>query len=171
MDTLNTEEMRQRFQKRADAVKQRTMPPVAGAERVAFIKQAEVDYLDYALIADAAISLDGGVLTIDLRPEEGVVICDATMRKSPLGITDKSVEQETQVAMENIANALPLDYLKALPTDGAKIKMSDLDSKSDLQDLISDSERFRPEPQFSHRLSMSPPNRLERRQRGFPNRD
>ena len=30
-----------------------------------------------------------------------------------------------------------------LPTDGAKIKMSQLDSKRDLQDLIDDSERFR----------------------------
>ncbi|MED5362252.1 MAG: hypothetical protein VX760_06870 [Actinomycetota bacterium] len=131
MDTLNTEEMRQRFQKRADAVKQRTMPPVAGAERVAFIKQAEVDYLDYALIADAAISLDGGVLTIDLRPE----ICDATIRKSPTGIIDKTAEHETQVAMDNIAGALP--------TDGNKITPKMLDSKSDLQDLIDGSEMFR----------------------------
>ena len=32
---------------------------------------------------------------------------------------------------------------KSLPTDGAKIKMSQLDSKSDLKDLIDDSERFR----------------------------
>ena len=32
---------------------------------------------------------------------------------------------------------------KKLPTDGAKIKMSQLDSKRDLQDLIDDSERFR----------------------------
>tara|TARA_Y100001951_G_scaffold79010_1_gene66714 strand:+ start:393 stop:629 length:237 start_codon:yes stop_codon:yes gene_type:complete len=30
-----------------------------------------------------------------------------------------------------------------LPTDGAQIKMSELDSKSDLQDLIDDCERFR----------------------------
>ena len=135
MDTLDTEEMRQRFQDRAKAVRKRTMPPVAGAERVAFIKQAEVDYLDYALIADAAISLDGGVLTIDLRPEESIVICDATIRKSPLGITDKSVEHETQVAMENIANALP--------TDGNKITPKMLDSKADLQDLIDGAEMFR----------------------------
>ena len=32
---------------------------------------------------------------------------------------------------------------KTLPTDGAKIKMSDLDSKSDLQDLINGAEMFR----------------------------
>ena len=68
MDTLDTEEMVSRFQQRADAVRSRTMPPDAGAERRACIKQAEVDYLDYALIADSKISLNGGSLTIDLRP-------------------------------------------------------------------------------------------------------
>ena len=75
MDTLNTEEMLQRFRERAKAVRQRTMPPVAGAERVAFIKQAELDYQDFAMIADAEISLDEGILTIDLRP----AICDAAI--------------------------------------------------------------------------------------------
>ena len=45
--------------------------------------------------------------------------------------------------MENIANARPLDYLKALPTDGAKITPSMLDSKADLQDLIDGAEMFR----------------------------
>ena len=133
MDNLNTEEMVHRFQERAAAVKTRTMPPVAGVERRAFIKQAELDYQDYALIADSTISLDGGILTIDLRP----AICDAAIR----GVAP--IEQETKVAMENIANARPLDYVKALPTDGAKIKMSDLDSKSDLKDLIDGAEMFR----------------------------
>lgn len=133
MSTLDTEAMVKRFQERAAAVKARTMPPVAGAERLAFVKQAELDYLDYALIADSVISLDGGVLTVDLRP----AICDAAIRGSG------HLEQETKVAMENIANARPLDYVKSLPTDGAKIKMSDLDSKSDLKDLIDGAEMFR----------------------------
>ena len=44
--------------------------------------------------------------------------------------------------MENIANARPLDYLKALPTDGAKITPSMLDSKADLQDMIDGAEMF-----------------------------
>ncbi len=101
MDTLDTAAMRQRFQERAKAIRTRNMPPVAGLERKAFIKQAELDFQDFAMIADSTISLDGGVLTIDLRME----ICDATIRQSPLGITDKSVEHETQVAMENIARA------------------------------------------------------------------
>tara|TARA_Y100001949_G_scaffold171290_1_gene173527 strand:- start:30 stop:356 length:327 start_codon:yes stop_codon:yes gene_type:complete len=100
MDVLDTEEMRQRFQDRAEAVRKRNMPPVAGAERVAFIKQAELDYLDYALIADSAISLDGGILTIDLRP----AICDAAIRG------EGHLERETQVAMENIAAAEPAGF-------------------------------------------------------------
>ena len=104
---LKVEAMIQRFQERAKAVRKRNMPPVAGAERVAFIKQAELDYQDYALVADASISLDGGVLTIDLRPAiRGV----------------GRLERETLAAMENIAKARPLDSLDALPADGAKIR-------------------------------------------------
>jgi hypothetical protein len=131
MNTLNTKEMLQRFHDRAEAVKGRNMPPVAGVERQRFIKQAELDYQDFALIADAQISLEGGVLTVDLRP----AICDATIRKSPTGIVDKTAEHETRAAMDNIASALP--------TDGAKITPKMLDSKADLQDLIDGAEMFR----------------------------
>lgn len=129
--SLNTNEMVQRFQQRAAAVRKRNIPPITGAERKAFIEQAELDYQDYALLADSRISLDGGILTVDLRP----AICDATMRKSPMGITNKIAERETQVAMGNIA--------KALPTDGNKITPRMLDSKADLQALIDGAEMFR----------------------------
>ncbi|MGI9610026.1 MAG: hypothetical protein ACR2NL_07005 [Acidimicrobiia bacterium] len=58
-----------RFQERAEAVKKRNLPPVGGDERKAFIQQAEQDFLDFSLIADATHSLDDGILTltIDLR--------------------------------------------------------------------------------------------------------
>ena len=105
METLDTAAMVQRFYERAKAVRKRNMPPIAGAERKAYIRQAELDYQDYALISDSEISLDGGILTIDLRP----AICDAAIRG------EGHLEQETQSAMKNIANARPLDYLKALP--------------------------------------------------------
>tara|TARA_B100000029_G_scaffold516042_1_gene626370 strand:- start:5083 stop:5412 length:330 start_codon:yes stop_codon:yes gene_type:complete len=96
-NSFSTDAMVKRFKKRAEAVKNRNMPPVAGEERKRFIEQAELDYLDYALIADSIISLDGGILTIDLRP----AICDAAIRgESPL-------EQETKIAMENISKAPP----------------------------------------------------------------
>jgi hypothetical protein len=95
MDNLDTAAMVQRFQERAKAVRQRNMPPIAGLERKAFVKQAELDYQDFAMIADAEISLDEGILTIDLRP----AICDAAIRgMAPL-------ERETQVAMENISKS------------------------------------------------------------------
>ena len=95
MDTLDTAAMLQRFQERAKAVRTRNMPPIAGLERKAFVKQAELDYQDFAMIADSEISLNDGVLTIDLRP----AICDAAIRgMAPL-------ERETQVAMENISKS------------------------------------------------------------------
>jgi len=116
--------MIQRFKERAEAVRKRTIPPIAGAERKAFIQQAELDYQDFLLIADAEISFDGGVLTIDLRP----AICDAV-------ISGRSLEVETKTAMKNITDALP--------TDGAKITPKMLDSKSDLEDLMKGSEMFK----------------------------
>ena len=65
-------EMLARFRERADAVKRRNLPPVGGDERQLFIKQAEQDFMDFAIIADADASLDDGVLTltVDLRPPE-----------------------------------------------------------------------------------------------------
>ena len=70
MSNLDLDAMTLRFRQRADAVRERTMPPVAGAERLAFLAQAKVDFQDFAIIGDAAANLDDGVLTftVDLRP-------------------------------------------------------------------------------------------------------
>jgi len=125
MSGLDTAAMKQRFQQRADAVRNRNMPPIAGAERKAFVEQAELDYQDFLLLADAEISLDGGILTVDLRP----AICDAAIRG------EGHLEMETKAAMDNIA--------KALPTDGNKITTKMLDSKADLKALIDGAEMFR----------------------------
>ena len=59
-------------QRRADAVKDRPLPPVAGAERQMFIEQAELDYMDYAIVADATWTFEDGILTlrVDLRPQD-----------------------------------------------------------------------------------------------------
>jgi hypothetical protein len=130
MDTLDTEAMIQRFQERAKAVRKRNMPPVADG-RAAFIKQAELDFQDFAIIGDAEASLDDGILTIDLRP----AICDATVRG--VGISNRAKERETRVAMENISKS------EALPTNGDKITPKMLDSKADLQALIDGAEMFR----------------------------
>jgi len=71
-DDLDVNAMLQRFRDRADAVRERQLPPVAGAERQRFIEQAEVDYIDFGIVADASWTFDDGVLTlrVDLRPQE-----------------------------------------------------------------------------------------------------
>ncbi len=58
-----------RFQERAAAVRRRPLPPVAGEERQQFLQQAQVDFQDFAIIGDAAVSVEDGVLVlrIDLR--------------------------------------------------------------------------------------------------------
>lgn len=72
MPALDTDAMIARFRERALAVKKRPLPPVAGEERQAFIAQAKLDYQDFAIIGDAAASIEDGVLTltIDLRPAD-----------------------------------------------------------------------------------------------------
>jgi hypothetical protein len=70
-DSIDPEAMIARFQERAAAVKRRNLPPVGGDERQAFIKQAEQDFMDYAIIGDAEATLEDGILTltVDLRPK------------------------------------------------------------------------------------------------------
>jgi len=70
-DSLDLEAFIDRFRRRADAVKSRPLPPVAGEERAHFIRQAQVDYQDFAIIGDAEATLDDGVLVlrVDLRPK------------------------------------------------------------------------------------------------------
>lgn len=71
-ETLDIEAMVQRFRDRAEAVRKRPLPPVAGEERQQFIRQAEIDYQDFALIGDASGELKDGILTlrVDLRPPD-----------------------------------------------------------------------------------------------------
>lgn len=71
-ESLDVDAMLARFKERASAVKKRNLPPVAGEERTRFIEQAKIDYMDYAIIADAEGSLEDGILTltVDLRPED-----------------------------------------------------------------------------------------------------
>jgi hypothetical protein len=73
MADLDVDAMIQRFRERAQAVKRRNIPPVEGAQRQEFIRQANLDFQDYAMIGDAEGTLEDGVLTlrIDLRPPEG----------------------------------------------------------------------------------------------------
>jgi hypothetical protein len=72
MAQLDTDAMIARFKARAQAVKQRPLPPVAGEERQQFIEQAKLDYQDFAIVGDAEAAVEDGILTlrIDLRPPD-----------------------------------------------------------------------------------------------------
>lgn len=71
-ESFDVDAMIARFRERAVAVKNRTLPPVGGDERTMFIKQAETDFQDYALVADATGAIEDGflVLRVDLRPPD-----------------------------------------------------------------------------------------------------
>ena len=71
-DSLDLDAMLQRFRDRAQAVKNRPLPPIAGDERTLFIEQAQTDFQDFAIIGDATAELVDGILTlkVDLRPPE-----------------------------------------------------------------------------------------------------
>ena len=68
-EDFDPEAMIQRFRERAQAVKSRPLPPVAGPDKKRFIERAQVDFMDFAMIGDAEATLEDGVLTlrIDLR--------------------------------------------------------------------------------------------------------
>ena len=59
-----------RFRSRAEAVKERGIPPLEGNARRLFIEQAELDFTDFALIAGASWSVTEGhlVLKVPLAP-------------------------------------------------------------------------------------------------------
>ena len=64
--------MTERFRARAAAVRNRGVPPIEGPERRRFVEQAQLDYMDFAMVGDADASLVDGILTlrIDLRPSD-----------------------------------------------------------------------------------------------------
>ena len=68
-DEFDPEAMIQRFKERAQAVKSRPLPPVAGPDKKRFLERAQIDFMDFAMLGDATASLADGILTlqIDLR--------------------------------------------------------------------------------------------------------
>lgn len=70
MSQFDPQEMIDRFKDRAASVKRRQIPPVEGEARKEFIKAAEVDFTDFALLSDADATIEDGflVLRVDLRP-------------------------------------------------------------------------------------------------------
>ena len=72
-DEFDPREMVARFRARAEAVRNRGLPPIEGPDRQRFKDQAQVDFMDYAMLGDAEATIEDGVLTfrIDLRPSDG----------------------------------------------------------------------------------------------------
>ena len=73
-EPFDPEAMVARFRRRAQAVRERGLPPVEGPERQRFREQAQLDFMDFAMVGDAEATLIDGVLTltVDLRakPED-----------------------------------------------------------------------------------------------------
>lgn len=69
MAQLDVDEFLARFRDRADAVRDRGVPPLEGEARKAFIRQMETDHLDYTLVGSAswAVEDDHLVLRIPLK--------------------------------------------------------------------------------------------------------
>tara|TARA_X000001036_G_C20069671_1_gene558579 strand:- start:132 stop:341 length:210 start_codon:yes stop_codon:yes gene_type:complete len=55
---FNVEEFIDRYKERAEAVKNRSIPPVGGDDRMAFIKQAETDFQDFMIVADSEFTVE-----------------------------------------------------------------------------------------------------------------
>ena len=70
--SFDTDAMIERFRQRAEAVRQRGLPPVEGPARQRFKEQAQLDFMDYAMLGDSTATLVDGILTLtlDIRPPE-----------------------------------------------------------------------------------------------------
>ena len=66
MAQFDVDAMIKRFGQRAQAVRDRPLPPVAGDERQKFVDQAQTDYTDYALVANASWEIDGSHLVLKI---------------------------------------------------------------------------------------------------------
>lgn len=69
---FDVEAMLARYRERAAAVRKRPLPPVEGDQRKLFVEQANVDFMDFAIVGDAEGAIEDGVLVlrVDLRPPD-----------------------------------------------------------------------------------------------------
>ena len=65
--SFNVEEFINRYKESAEAVKNRSIPPVGGDDRTAFIKQAEIDFQDYMIIADSEFKVEKDYLVFKYK--------------------------------------------------------------------------------------------------------
>jgi hypothetical protein len=62
--TFDVDAFLERFAKRAEAVKERGVPPLEGEARRTFLASAQQDYTDYSLVSDAAWEIEGDALVL-----------------------------------------------------------------------------------------------------------
>ena len=65
--SFNVEDFINRYKERAEAVKNRSIPPVGGDDRMAFIKQAETYFQDYMIIADSEFTVEEDYLVFKYK--------------------------------------------------------------------------------------------------------
>jgi hypothetical protein len=70
MAQLNVDEFLARFRDRAEAVKERGIPPLEGEARRVWIESAEKDYMDYSLVGRANWSLEEDALVLRISLKE-----------------------------------------------------------------------------------------------------
>jgi hypothetical protein len=61
---FDVEAFKERFRDRADAVRERGVPPLEGEARRKFLAAAQQDFVDYSLVADSSVSVEGSELVI-----------------------------------------------------------------------------------------------------------
>ncbi len=66
MAEFDIDAFRERFRARAAAVKERGVPPLEGEARRRFLASAQQDFIDYSLIADAEVTIEGDRLVLRL---------------------------------------------------------------------------------------------------------
>ena len=102
-DELDVDAMIQRFRDRAAAVRNRQLPPIAGEERAAFLRQAQLDFQDFAIIGDAKATVEDGVLVlrVDLRRRRELTV--TRWRPAPAAI-DAAQRRSTPPTTEDPAD-------------------------------------------------------------------
>ena len=98
-EDLDIDAMLARFRERAAAVRNRNLPPIGGDERAAFLKQAQTDFQDFAIIGDASGAIEDGVLVlrVDLRSglslDAAAAAIDAANGEDPTSVVVDGVER------------------------------------------------------------------------------
>ncbi len=60
-----------RFRERAAAVRERGIPPLEGEARRKYIESAELDFMDYSLVASAGWAVEDEALVLRIPLEKG----------------------------------------------------------------------------------------------------